>query len=336
MFPVFISILFRYFRQSKLTSFQRQVNLYGFRRLTAGKDRGAYYHELFLRGRPDLYKRLVRIRVKGTGIKSASSPATEPDFYTYYVYACDLEQLDAAIANIRERKLIPGGSPTYNGMNQIHLLVKRDIHGMDSNINSRLLYEMARGVDPIELTESGVSSMALAALKDFGSVPMLLELIQMGFSTHLKGPQPTQLLDKWFGKMREVILIDANLLFQSSSWNQTDLLMFCSGFQETIVDKILKGEEILPTSWASIVHDKYDNEQFLIRHQDRFHSLKASAVAPRTLLSMCRLTISHCLKVTGRPKRDIDTLPISESMKAYLCFDDLWQEIKDSVDTLNL
>ncbi|CAB9526849.1 stress transcription factor B-2b [Seminavis robusta] len=73
----------KYFRQSKLTSFQRQVNLYGFRRLTAGKDRGAYYHELFLRGRADLYKRLVRIRVKGTGIKSASSPSTEPDFYTY-------------------------------------------------------------------------------------------------------------------------------------------------------------------------------------------------------------------------------------------------------------
>jgi hypothetical protein len=59
------------------------VNLYGFRRLTAGKDRGAYYHELFLRGRPDLYSQLVRVRVKGTGIKAASSPATEPDFYTY-------------------------------------------------------------------------------------------------------------------------------------------------------------------------------------------------------------------------------------------------------------
>jgi hypothetical protein len=73
----------KYFRQSKLTSFQRQVNLYGFRRLTAGQDRGAYYHELFLRGRPDLHKKLVRIRVKGTGFKSASSPATEPNFYTY-------------------------------------------------------------------------------------------------------------------------------------------------------------------------------------------------------------------------------------------------------------
>lgn len=73
----------KYFRQSKLTSFQRQVNLYGFRRLTAGKDRGGYYHEMFLRGRPDLHRRLVRIRVKGTGFKSASSPGTEPDFYSF-------------------------------------------------------------------------------------------------------------------------------------------------------------------------------------------------------------------------------------------------------------
>ena len=41
-----------------------------------------YYHELFLRGRIDLTKRMVRTRVKGNGSKAASSPATEPNFYT--------------------------------------------------------------------------------------------------------------------------------------------------------------------------------------------------------------------------------------------------------------
>lgn len=70
-----------FFAQSKLTSFQRQLSLYGFARLTQGKDQGAYYHELFLRGRPDLVHDIVRTRVKGTGCKAPSSPETEPDFY---------------------------------------------------------------------------------------------------------------------------------------------------------------------------------------------------------------------------------------------------------------
>lgn len=71
------TVMPKYFRQTKLTSFQRQLNLYGFCRLTSGRDRGGYYHELFLRGRPFLCKRMMRTRIKGTGIKAASSPQTE-------------------------------------------------------------------------------------------------------------------------------------------------------------------------------------------------------------------------------------------------------------------
>lgn len=72
----------RFFKgHSKLASFQRQLSLYGFLRLTCGRDKGAYYHERFLRGRPDLVHQLVRTRVKGTGRKLATSPASEPDFY---------------------------------------------------------------------------------------------------------------------------------------------------------------------------------------------------------------------------------------------------------------
>jgi HSF-type DNA-binding len=83
---------FRYFKQSKLTSFQRQLNLYGFNRLTRGLDRGAYYHELFLRGKPALCHRMFRIKIKGTGIKAANLPDHEPDFYALppVVSDCDL------------------------------------------------------------------------------------------------------------------------------------------------------------------------------------------------------------------------------------------------------
>ena len=71
-----------FFRQSKISSFQRQLNLYGFTRLTRnGPDKGAYYHEYFLRGRPTLCSRLQRTRVKGTRVRTSSNPESEPNFY---------------------------------------------------------------------------------------------------------------------------------------------------------------------------------------------------------------------------------------------------------------
>uniref|UniRef100_A0A7S2LSQ7 HSF-type DNA-binding domain-containing protein n=1 Tax=Leptocylindrus danicus TaxID=163516 RepID=A0A7S2LSQ7_9STRA len=75
------NVMPKYFGQKKLTSFQRQLNLYGFQRLTRGRDDGAYYNELFLRGKEHLCHGMTRQRVKGTKYKAASNPDSEPDFY---------------------------------------------------------------------------------------------------------------------------------------------------------------------------------------------------------------------------------------------------------------
>jgi hypothetical protein len=75
------SVMPTYFRQTKFASFQRQLNLYGFSRLTSGRDKGGYYHELFLRGKRFLCHQIVRLKIKGTGVRKASSPETEPQFY---------------------------------------------------------------------------------------------------------------------------------------------------------------------------------------------------------------------------------------------------------------
>lgn len=77
----FIELLPSYFKLRKLASFQRQLNLYGFQRMTRGRDRGGYYHELFLRGRAFLAHSIERIKVKGTGVRARSNPEQEPDFW---------------------------------------------------------------------------------------------------------------------------------------------------------------------------------------------------------------------------------------------------------------
>jgi len=76
-------VLPHYFRQSKFPSFQRQLNLYEFSRITRGKDRNGYYHDRFLRNMPELSECMNRCKVKGTRVRHAPQPELEPDFYSY-------------------------------------------------------------------------------------------------------------------------------------------------------------------------------------------------------------------------------------------------------------
>jgi hypothetical protein len=79
----FKHLMQNYFKLSKIASFQRQLNLYDFQRLTVGVDKGSYYHELFLQNRPDLASQIQRIKVKGTGVRAKSNPEDEPNLYLY-------------------------------------------------------------------------------------------------------------------------------------------------------------------------------------------------------------------------------------------------------------
>mmetsp|Transcript_21014 Transcript_21014/g.31699 ORF Transcript_21014/g.31699 Transcript_21014/m.31699 type:complete len:365 (-) Transcript_21014:31-1125(-) len=79
-------IMPKYFRQSRVSSFQRQLNIYGFTRINTGPDAGGYYHELFLRGRPALSVHIRRVGVpqaipRRRGVK-AHDATQDPDFYS--------------------------------------------------------------------------------------------------------------------------------------------------------------------------------------------------------------------------------------------------------------
>jgi hypothetical protein len=74
------NVMPRFFKQTKLTSFQRQLNLYGFKRLSQGPDNGGYYHAHFLKGRPGLCANMAREKLKGDN-KFKRDPENEPNFY---------------------------------------------------------------------------------------------------------------------------------------------------------------------------------------------------------------------------------------------------------------
>ncbi|KAL7540173.1 hypothetical protein ACHAXR_009920 [Thalassiosira sp. AJA248-18] len=59
------SIVPVFFKQTKIRSFYRQLNLWGFKRLSMGCDAGAWYNEFFVRGSQSEIKKMVRIKVKG-------------------------------------------------------------------------------------------------------------------------------------------------------------------------------------------------------------------------------------------------------------------------------
>lgn len=69
-------------KQKFYTSFQRQLNMYGFILLNAKADeKGAYYHKYFLRGRPDLCALIVRSRTSESSVRRSFDLCSEPDFY---------------------------------------------------------------------------------------------------------------------------------------------------------------------------------------------------------------------------------------------------------------
>lgn len=74
-----------YYKQSRWNSFARQLNLYGFIRITSGPDACGYYHELFLKGKPNLSLHMRRVGVPQGEDRRKFRPKNvnvEPDFYS--------------------------------------------------------------------------------------------------------------------------------------------------------------------------------------------------------------------------------------------------------------
>ena len=76
-------VLPRYFKQTKYKSFQRQLHIYGFRRIGSKSitDFGAYYHDKFIRGEQDSSLTMTRQTIKGPNRTTSMDHMDDPDFY---------------------------------------------------------------------------------------------------------------------------------------------------------------------------------------------------------------------------------------------------------------
>eukprot|EP00535_Pseudo-nitzschia_heimii_P007516 CAMPEP_0197188540 /NCGR_PEP_ID=MMETSP1423-20130617/17964_1 /TAXON_ID=476441 /ORGANISM="Pseudo-nitzschia heimii, Strain UNC1101" /LENGTH=692 /DNA_ID=CAMNT_0042640395 /DNA_START=219 /DNA_END=2297 /DNA_ORIENTATION=+ len=54
-----------YFASQKYKTFQRSLNLWGFESVAKGPDRGACYHQYFVKGHPELCHNMTRVKIKG-------------------------------------------------------------------------------------------------------------------------------------------------------------------------------------------------------------------------------------------------------------------------------
>jgi hypothetical protein len=77
------TIMPSYFKQTQYKSFQRQLHLYGFRRIKRGRDMGGYYHRLFIRNNKSMSLRMTRERIKGSAGAGENHGHEEeaPNFY---------------------------------------------------------------------------------------------------------------------------------------------------------------------------------------------------------------------------------------------------------------
>jgi hypothetical protein len=109
-------------QQRQIKSFVRQLNLYGFIKIKSGPDTGGYYHELFLKGRPELSLYMRRVGATQTQ-KSRENLAPVDSASPKKRLACDKETSTASSLSSRvlrsqpnfyDMKMIAIASPNLN------------------------------------------------------------------------------------------------------------------------------------------------------------------------------------------------------------------------------
>ena len=108
----------RYFKATKMRSFQRQLNLWGFKRIVSGVDTGAWWHASFVRGHPKYLESIERTEQPSRARNSLHHYNYNPDFYQMQVTSQAQQQNNyALIANQRNNQQLLQNQDTSTANN---------------------------------------------------------------------------------------------------------------------------------------------------------------------------------------------------------------------------
>uniref|UniRef100_A0A7S3XKP0 HSF-type DNA-binding domain-containing protein n=2 Tax=Heterosigma akashiwo TaxID=2829 RepID=A0A7S3XKP0_HETAK len=98
----------KHFRHDKFPSFQRQLNLYGFRKITRGPYTGAYAHQYFRRGKPEMLDMVLRKSQTPTKSPVATDAINQTKRFNF----------DQVVSNVSANELSRRVAlPHFNGLN---------------------------------------------------------------------------------------------------------------------------------------------------------------------------------------------------------------------------
>ena len=148
----------QYFAHSKMASFQRQLNIYGFRRLVAkGNAACAFFHPCFVRGHPELLSSIRRVPKKRLqAADDASAPGSKINNITLdLVTAASLQSNRAGMCLSRGSSIqielplaprtAPVVQPTQNELAQV--VEMTDLSDDTPTANALVTQAMASGED---------------------------------------------------------------------------------------------------------------------------------------------------------------------------------------------
>ena len=132
-------IMPEYFSTSRLASFQRQLNLYGFRRIADGPEKGAYLHEHFRKGHKSLCRKIKR--------KKASNRLLQSDLFSSFGGRPDVQALSVRQMLANGTQALPAAQlPTIPSV-QLQSLVQPNLRTALSLHQRQLLQQQQQQAD---------------------------------------------------------------------------------------------------------------------------------------------------------------------------------------------